>query len=331
MRHAIVFGCLMLAITATAQAAKPVIRLGGQDITDVEVNLEKEIERAMAPEARRDEASLVRAAVTQILDRKLLVQAAREAKIGVTPNDIKQSLAALRALLRDPIRVAEMLSNAGATDSDLEKVVEEKLLVDKLIESTSAVKITTSEQEARTYYNAHPEEFQHPEQIKVWTISLAVPQGASAKDDDAIRRKAAGFLERLKRGEDFAKVATGASEAGGGGRKGLIGWARQGMLPPEVETLVWYLGEGELTPVLRLPQGYAIFWVEKRRGPGTYPFDEVKGGLLDYLKAMKVQQSVGKLLEERRKKAVIQVLDPVLQGILSAGASGGGAPASPQR
>ena len=65
-----------------------------------------------------------------------------------------------------------------------------------------------SDAEVQSYYNAHQDQYQVKEQVKVRHILIAVPAGADAKTDAAAKTKAEDLLKQIKAGGNFADLAS---------------------------------------------------------------------------------------------------------------------------
>src|SRR5260370_752420 len=64
-----------------------------------------------------------------------------------------------------------------------------------------------SDADVQAYYNAHQDQYQVKEQVKVRHILIAVPSGADSKTDAAAKAKAEDLLKQIKSGGNFADLA----------------------------------------------------------------------------------------------------------------------------
>src|SRR6202040_2134369 len=65
-----------------------------------------------------------------------------------------------------------------------------------------------SDADVLAYYNAHQDQYQVKEQVKVRHILIAVPAGTDAKADAAAKAKAEDILKQIKSGGGFAGLAS---------------------------------------------------------------------------------------------------------------------------
>ena len=85
--------------------------------------------------------------------------------------------------------------------------------------------------------------------------------------DEAAQR----IVERLKAGDSFAAIAKAESTAPSADLGGWLGKLPVAQLRPEMRSALQGLGPGSISPVVRIPTGYAIFKVEEDEAPDTSP------------------------------------------------------------
>ena len=74
-------------------------------------------------------------------------------------------------------------------------------------------------------------------------------------------------VERLGKGEDFAALARAESIDASAGAGGLLGRFELGSLAPNVREALSGLGPGQITPVVQIPTGFAVFQVVSNATP----------------------------------------------------------------
>jgi parvulin-like peptidyl-prolyl isomerase len=85
-------------------------------------------------------------------------------------------------------------------------------------------------------------------------------------DPEKIRQKAAGILDRVKKGESFEKLADEINEDMTKGRGGDLDWFARGRMIPEFENAAFALKKGEVTSELvKTKYGYHIIRVDDKR------------------------------------------------------------------
>ncbi|MBN9448747.1 MAG: peptidylprolyl isomerase [Bosea sp.] len=167
-----------------------------------------------------------------------------------------------------------------------------KLLLDEYL-TTEAKKAATPEAAKKLFEDTvktlKPEEEVHARHI-------LVPEEAQAK----------AALERLKKGEDFAKVAAELSKDPGSGKEGGdLGWFAKERMVPEFAEAAFKLEKGQLSEPVKSQFGWHVIKLEDKRTKPLPTFDEVKPQIEQYL-VRKAQQDI---IVGLRDKAKVERLD----------------------
>jgi parvulin-like peptidyl-prolyl isomerase len=186
-------------------------------------------------------------------------------------------LMANRALRAEADRLGLMEDKAAVAELDLAR---EQIVLASALQRYVTPRATPTDEELRRYYEAHPEEFGHPEQIRLRHIFRHVAIEAPDGDRAAAREEMEQLLARLREGAHFGDLAREYSDSETAQLQGLIGRLSRGQLDASVEEIVWRLGEGEISDVVATPVGFHIFKLEDHLEPFTMDFEEARGRLL---------------------------------------------------
>ncbi len=307
MRNTLCIALLGL-MAGIAGAATPVLRVNEVTLTNVELDMARQAVRVMAQGGSMDEATVVRHAVDQLVARALLLQAARAAGVGVDLKAAEQAVAAQAAQMGGEEKFARTLAGADLDRATLVRIEGERQAIARFIDGVLLAGVEISDDEALAYYRANQNEFKHPPQVKLRMLLVAVPPSASPAEVEKAKAKAEAAAARARRGEDFAAVARQVSTDATAERGGELGWVRAGLLLPELEPAVWALKAGEVSDVLRSPNGFHVFKLEDRREDGISSFDEVRDRLKAFLRQRTAQGLVQAKVEELRATAQIEGL-----------------------
>ncbi|HVS38992.1 MAG TPA: peptidyl-prolyl cis-trans isomerase [Gemmataceae bacterium] len=149
------------------------------------------------------------------------------------------------------------------------------------------------------YYDKHPEEFHRPDSVQ-WQDLFILTSNKRYATPAAARRFAEELAERARNGEDFAKLAEQFDDGDSSFRKGEgIGAKRGEIKPPEVESLLFQLNDGE-TAVVALERGFHVIRVVHREYEGPTPLDEktqkqIKEKLANEIAETEMKRLVNKL------------------------------------
>lgn len=163
----------------------------------------------------------------------------------------------------------------------------DKLLLDEYI-SREAKKAVTPEAAKKLYDDTvktmAPEEEVHARHILV--------------EDEA---KAKDAAERIKKGEDFAKVAGELSKDPGSGKEGGdLGWFTKERMVPEFAEAAFKLEKGQVSAPVKSQFGWHVIKLEDKRTKPLPKFEEVKPQIDQYLER-KAQQDIVVALREKAK------------------------------
>ncbi|MEO8186625.1 MAG: peptidylprolyl isomerase, partial [Burkholderiaceae bacterium] len=103
------------------------------------------------------------------------------------------------------------------------------------------------------------------EEINIAQILLRVPENSPSDRVDATRTRAEELIAQLKDGADFARVAASFSNAPEALQGGELGWRNTDRLPTLFIDAIKGLKPGDVTPVIRSPNGFHILKVLGRR------------------------------------------------------------------
>jgi len=131
----------------------------------------------------------------------------------------------------------------------------------------------------------------------------APPRSGNALPLPEAMKKAGSIVAQLRGGADFAQLAAAESDdVNSAPRGGQLGPVKRGMLPPEIEFVIFGLKDGQISDPVRSQFGIHIFQVTARK---TQSFEEARQGLA----ADSQRQRVTEVVEGLRTRARVD-FDP---------------------
>jgi peptidyl-prolyl cis-trans isomerase C len=113
--------------------------------------------------------------------------------------------------------------------------------------------------------------------------------------------EAQAALSRVKKGEDFAKVAGELSKDPGSGKEGGdLGWFEKGRMVPEFAEAAFKLDKGQVSDIVKTQFGFHVIKVEDKRDKKPPEFAAVKDQLKRYMTQKAQQDFVLKLRESAK-------------------------------
>jgi parvulin-like peptidyl-prolyl isomerase len=238
-------------------------------------------------------SDLKQAYLDQMIERRILVQEARRVGVKVTPEELNQAISEIKTDYPGE-GFGERLGLRGVTLEEWKRRLEEKLLAEKMIGISLRYRGEIDEKEALQYYEKHPELFQVKEKIRARQIVVA-------DGEEALQ-----IFKRLKKGENFEKLAREKSLGPEGVEGGDLGCFSRGERPAEFDE-IFSMEVGAISEVIRSPYGYHIFKLEEKIEPRPISFEEARAGILEELRQRKGEQEYHRWLKGLRGKVRVKI------------------------
>ncbi|PZO04103.1 MAG: peptidylprolyl isomerase [Hyphomicrobiales bacterium] len=168
----------------------------------------------------------------------------------------------------------------------------EKVLLDQYL--TAEAKKAATPEAAKKLYDETTKALAPEEEVNARHILV---------EDEA---QAKAVAERLKKGEDFAKVAAELSKDPGSGKEGgSLGWFTKDRMVPEFAEVAFKLTKGQVSDPVKSQFGWHVIKLEDKRNKPLPEFAAVKPQIDQYLER-KAQQDI---IVALREKAKVERLD----------------------
>jgi len=241
-----------------------------------------------------------------LIDRELLYQESEKEGVKVSKEKVNKEIEGLRKKFSDKKAFVDALKAVNLTEAELEDQIKRQLAIKELIDQKIASKVKISDKEAKEFYDKHPEYFKKPEEVRASHILVKVPSDADKKKVAEAKKKIEAVQARLKKGEDFSKVAKEVSEGPSSKKGGDLGYFKRGQMVKPFEDAAFALNPGQMSGIIRTRYGFHIIKVTGKKPASVTPFKNVSGKIKAYLKQKKVQKDVQVLIASLRKKAKIE-------------------------
>ncbi len=282
--------------------------------------------QSMQPGQERDQARVrvLRAALEQVVSERLLEAQAKELSVEATDAQVDAAIDDIKRKnqLNDE-QLDRALDEQGLDRSSFRRQLKRDIEAFRILEMKVKTRIKVTDEDVRSWYQAHPNEFAGEERVRARHIFLPVPAGATPAQEAAVRAQGEIIRNRLLAGEDFATVARQVSKGPSAAEGGDLGYLKRGTIQPELEKVVFSLQENQISGLIRTKPGFHIIKVEERKAAGRQPFDAVKDSIRDRLVGERVETQRSQYLAELRKDAVIDVRLPELKADSTAASPGG--------
>ena len=294
-----------------------VARVNGKAISgaDMEYSVQSELSSIGNPvwaSLREDyRQQLTQTALLSLISTELLYQEAVTSGITATKAETDAEFAKVAKSYSSDAEMNTALAGSGLDRAGLSRMLAKNIIVSKYVAENITKKVLVTSAELAQYYSSHTEEFQHPEMARTSHILIALASDATPEQQKAALSRLQALLARIKKGEDFGKLAMENSMDSSASERGDIGYAQKDQLEPAYAVAAFSLPVGQVSDPVLTKYGYHLIKVTDRKKEGLSTLEEAKEDLTTYLKNQKAQTEMQKLIVELREKAKIEVLIPL--------------------
>ena len=256
----------------------------------------------------------------EIILEEIVQQRAAKLNLTATDADVDAKLVETKAPYTEE-QFQARLKAANLTIDELKRDIRRSLTMNKLLNKEINSRITVTDADVTSYYNAHKAEFNliedqlHLAQIQVTDQGAAQSsnlQNNKASSDEDARKKIQALKNRIDAGDDFGTLAMNFSEnqetAPNGGDMGFVAESQLKRADPATYSSIIKLKPGETTEVLPLLDntshkavGYSIYKMISKDAAGQRDLGDPR-----------VQQAIRQQLHDSRsqllKSAYFEIL-----------------------
>jgi parvulin-like peptidyl-prolyl isomerase len=231
--------------------------------------------------------------LNRLIERKMMLREAQRRRIKVGLPEINARIAALRSEHGKDVR--EELASLGIDFEKWKSDIWEDMMIERLLARDVHRRVSVSQSEVRRYYQANPQEFEKPEQVRVRQIVVATEEEAK-KVMELLQAKDA----------DFAAVAREKSTAPEAEKGGDLGYFAMGEMPAEFN-VVFGLPLHGVSGIVKSPYGFHIFKLEARRKPGRISLEDATKEIAEKLRRQKEDSRYKQWQKELRSRTKFEV------------------------
>jgi len=309
VRHVALTCLATLLLAGCPESKKPETGVEDSSIASVDGRAvsRQELERELAQEidlggtapSSLSSKELKRSVLESMFERFLLLRAARDANVSVSTEEVDRELLRLRADYPGD-RFNEALAQGRLSLADLREKTTALLTIQKLFREQVYPRVAVTEEEIRVYYEAHPGDFQQPEEVRAAQIVVKTAPEARTIE------------QQLRAGKDFGEMARKYSLSPDAKAGGDLGFFARGQMPRQFDDVAFRLKVNQISSVVSTNYGFHIFRLLAKRPARKKPLSEVKGQIEQKLVGEKREQAQAEYVKMLRDKAVIKVNEATL-------------------
>ena len=290
-----------------------VARVNGEPIYGVQLEraIRDELVQIGSPkwtDLREDyRGQLVYNSITALVNSKLIFAEAVSNGIGATDAEVQDEYLRASKMFRNIEEMNAYLKSRHIDQDTMIAELHQNLVITKFVDGAIRKGITVTPKEISDYYSTHPDEFKHPDIVRI--SQILIESGATPESDAKARQQAEAILKRIENGEDFVKLAGEYSMGPTASQGGDVGYSDKASLTPEYADVVFSLPVGGVK-MIKMQQGYHILKVTDKKKEGTAALEEAKEQLIEFLGEQKVQAGITKVLNRLRDESEIEILIP---------------------
>ena len=244
-----------------------------------------------------------------LVDEKIAFEKIREMGIEVTPGEIDEAIERIKESnqLTQEGLIARLKKEEVSFESYREEI-KKQLERNRLINYEVKSKIVIREEEIKDYYSNNKDKFSIIAEVHLATIFLKQEDPSNQEETVALLRKAEEIVFRLKKGEDFGKMAREFSQGPGAEEGGDLGLFKTAQLDPELLKVLKGMSTGDVTrPIIR-QAGIQIVKLLEKQDSGVKPFEEVRDAIFEILYKEEIDKRYSSWIKGLREKAYTKII-----------------------
>ncbi len=234
----------------------------------------------------------------QMITRMLLEDFIATAEMEVSEEEIDEQWNDIVEQYPNVEAFEQVLKEEGVTAAEAREQVAKQVKFDKLMDRELGDGEVT-DAEAQAFYDAQPDEFSNPAQVRARHILIKHREGA----EEAIR----SLHKLIEDGEDFATLARENSECPSSEQGGDLGFFSEDQMVEPFARQAFAMQPGEVSPPVETQFGFHVIKVEERREAGKTDYTEVEKAIKEHLGRQRAQVQHQEFIARLRNAAEITV------------------------
>ena len=254
------------------------------------------------------EQDLLKEALNMVIEECLQIQEGK--KLGFVIDEDAVDAAMEEIIKKNDLtdgQLLEMMKREGRTLKSYKNHIRDQIMVSKITRFEIGNRVKVSEKSIIKYYKENQKEFWQEGKVKARHILFIAERGSSEKIRREKLQQAKKILLKLRKGNDFAKLAMKYSEDISASNGGDVGFVGRGKMVPEFEEAVFNLKPGQVSDIVKTEYGYHIIKVEEVLPGKTLTLKDVKNRIHQILTMQMQKQVYDVWMNELKNSAFIEV------------------------
>lgn len=211
----------------------------------------------------------------QILERlisdALQLQYAAQTGIKIDDNQLDRTIERIAEQNQMTLtEFGEALAKDGISMSKFRSDIRSEITIARLREREVDGRVNVTESEIDNYLTTQAASNESQDEFELSHILIRTPEEGATEDIQKAKAKVDNALAQLQAGTSFAKVSASFSDAPNALEGGNLGWKSGSQMPALFLDALKAMQVGDISPVLRSPNGFHILKLTNKRG-GSSP------------------------------------------------------------
>lgn len=211
--------------------------------------------------------------------------------------------AEIKARYGDRAKLQQTLQAQGITYEKWRQQARDRFIVQQMRNKNIYQQSIISPYKIANYYQAHTNDFQLQEQVKLRMIVL---NKGTPEETESTRALAREILSKIKEGAAFSEMAGIHSQGSQRSRGGDWGWVERSVLRQELAEVAFKLNAGELSDVVETTDAIFLMLVEDKRAAHTKPLAEVREEVENLLLKQERERAQKTYIDKLKKKTFVR-------------------------
>jgi len=299
---------LFLAIglsTARAEVVERILAVVNDEvITQSEVDqMAKSMQGQPGVRLPADPKALRKELVNALIMQKLAKAEAKRRGITVSDKEVDQAFAEFKK--RNNIDSDEVLAKAlakeGMTIKSLKQQIADQMTQERLVAIVAAGKAVVTETQVKAFYD---KEFPKTTggQIHLKILNLAFPPGATAAQQEEVKKKAEAILQDHRKGVPWDQLREKYSVM-----LQDMGFISESDLDPELAQFLGKVKTGDTAPI-QTASGFQLVQIVARKDSKSRSFEEVAPQIRDLLQRKEMEKTFKDWMNSQKDRSLIKVM-----------------------
>ncbi|HEX5235319.1 MAG TPA: peptidyl-prolyl cis-trans isomerase [Silvibacterium sp.] len=243
-----------------------------------------------------------------LIDQQLLISRGKELDITGETQLVKQLDEMRKEYHLDSMDDLQKAAEAqGVSWEDFKANMRNHIIAQQVIRDEVGQHINITPTEVQSYYNAHKQDFNQPEQVRLSEILIPTANPDDAAQVAEAKKKADDAEAKLKGGADFAELAKSSSSGVTAANGGDLGEFKRGQLAKVLEDQTFDLKPGEYTEPIRTKQGWVVLKVTQHTAGGIAPLKDVEPQVEEAIGMAKMNPALREYMTKLREDSYIEI------------------------